>query len=62
MLGVWFLQQVVFGSLDWAAPAAGGGGGVAYFAHIGGFVFGMAAIGLFAQRRSRVPPRRLAAR
>jgi len=62
VLGVWFLQQIVFGYLDWAAPAAGGGGGVAYFAHIGGFVFGMAAIGLFAQRRARVPPRRVAAR
>jgi membrane associated rhomboid family serine protease len=57
VLGFWFLQQVVFGYLDWAAPA-GGGGGVAYFAHIGGFVFGMAAIGLFAQRRKGVPPRR----
>ena len=61
VLGFWFLQQILFGYLDWAAPA-GGGGGVAYFAHIGGFVFGMAAIGLFAQRRSRVPPRRLTAR
>ena len=26
-----------------------GGGGVAYFAHIGGFLFGLAAIHLFAQ-------------
>jgi membrane associated rhomboid family serine protease len=26
------------------------GGGVAYFAHIGGFVFGLAAIKLFANR------------
>jgi rhomboid family protein len=58
VLGFWFLQQVLFGYLDWAAPT-GGGGGVAYFAHIGGFVFGMAAIGLFAQRRKSVPPRRL---
>jgi membrane associated rhomboid family serine protease len=61
ILGFWFLQQVLFGYLDWAAPA-GGGGGVAYFAHIGGFVFGMAAIGLFAQRRKSVPPRRLVMR
>jgi membrane associated rhomboid family serine protease len=61
VLGFWFLQQVLFGYLDWAAPA-GGGGGVAYFAHIGGFVFGMAAIGLFAQRRKSVPPRRLVMR
>ena len=61
VLGLWFLQQVIFGYLDWAAPA-GGGGGVAYFAHIGGFVFGMAAIGVFAQRRKSAPPRRMALR
>ena len=30
-------------------PSVGGGGGVAYFAHIGGFLFGLAAIKLFAQ-------------
>jgi membrane associated rhomboid family serine protease len=58
VLGFWFLQQIIFGYLDWAAPA-GGGGGVAYFAHIGGFAFGLAAIGLFAQRRKSVPSRRV---
>jgi len=57
VLGIWFLQQILFGALEWGAPA-GGGGGVAYFAHIGGFVFGMLTIGLFAQRRAVVPPRR----
>jgi membrane associated rhomboid family serine protease len=57
VLSLWFAQQIVFGALEWGAPA-GGGGGVAYFAHIGGFVFGLAAIGLFAQRRAAVPPRR----
>ena len=36
ILGFWFLQQVAFGYFDLANPA-GGGGGVAYFAHIGGF-------------------------
>jgi membrane associated rhomboid family serine protease len=56
VLGFWFLQQLIFGALEWGAPA-GGGGGVAYFAHIGGFVFGLAAIRLFAQRRAAVPPR-----
>jgi membrane associated rhomboid family serine protease len=60
-LGFWFLQQLLFGVLDLAAPT-GGGGGVAYFAHIGGFAFGLAAIKLFAQRRKNVPPRRLAVR
>ncbi len=50
ILGFWFLQQVLFGYFDLANPT-GGGGGVAYFAHIGGFVFGLLAIKLFATRR-----------
>ena len=52
ILGFWFLQQVLFGYFDLADPT-GEGGGVAYFAHIGGFVFGMIAIKLFASRRRR---------
>ena len=31
---------------------AGEGGGVAYFAHIGGFLFGLALIKLFANREN----------
>jgi membrane associated rhomboid family serine protease len=51
-LVVWFAQQAVFGYFG--LNAAGDGGGVAYFAHIGGFVFGLAAIKLFAsERRTR---------
>lgn len=50
VLGIWFLQQALFGYLDLAQPA-GSGGGVAYFAHIGGFVFGLATIHLFARRK-----------
>jgi membrane associated rhomboid family serine protease len=46
---IWFGQQVLFGYLNYADPT-GGGGGVAYFAHIGGFVFGLLAIKLFATR------------
>jgi membrane associated rhomboid family serine protease len=61
VLGFWFLQQIVFGALEWGTPG-GGGGGVAYFAHIGGFAFGLAAIGLFAQRRAAVPASRRALR
>ncbi len=49
-LGVWFAQQAVFGALDLTDPA-GDGGGVAYFAHVGGFAFGLIAIKLFAARR-----------
>jgi membrane associated rhomboid family serine protease len=58
VLGFWFLQQIAFGYFDLANPT-GGGGGVAYFAHIGGFLFGLAAIKLFASRDKdyTVPPK-----
>jgi rhomboid family protein len=50
-LFIWFAQQAIFGAVDLTAPT-GGGGGVAYFAHVGGFAFGLLAIKLFARRRS----------
>jgi membrane associated rhomboid family serine protease len=49
VLGLWFVEQVAFGYFDVTGPT-GGAGGVAYFAHIGGFVFGLALIKLFANR------------
>ena len=51
VLGFWFLQQLAFGAFDLTTPA-GGGGGVAYFAHIGGFVLGLLLIKLFATYRA----------
>ena len=51
ILGFWFVQQVLFGYFD--LGSAGEGGGVAYFAHIGGFAFGLLAIKLFADERKR---------
>ena len=48
-LVIWFAQQALFGALD----LNGSGGGVAYFAHIGGFAFGLLAIKLFASERRR---------
>jgi rhomboid family protein len=56
LLGFWFLEQLYFGSANLTNPV-GGGGGVAYFAHVGGFVFGLALIGLFAVHRKSEPPR-----
>jgi len=56
VLGIWFAQQVAFGYFDLAQPTGGGGGGVAYFAHIGGFLFGLAAIKLFASRAKDYSP------
>lgn len=59
-LGIWFGEQLLFASLDLTDPV-GSGGGVAYFAHVGGFAFGLLAIKLFATRRNEfAPPRRLA--
>jgi membrane associated rhomboid family serine protease len=49
VLGGWFLLQVLYGTADLTQPV-GQGGGVAYFAHIGGFVFGLLLIKLFADR------------
>ena len=56
LLGFWFLQQVYFGSANLTNPV-GGGGGVAYFAHVGGFIFGLALIRLFVVRHKSEPPR-----
>jgi membrane associated rhomboid family serine protease len=51
-LVIWFAQQALFGYFDLLQPT-GGGGGVAYFAHIGGFVFGLALVKLFADEARR---------
>ncbi len=56
MLGIWFAQQALFGAANLTNPT-GGGGGVAYFAHVGGFLFGVLAIRLLATNRKHVPPR-----
>ena len=55
MLGVWFAEQAAFGAAGLTAPA-NAGGGVAYFAHVGGFVFGLLIIRLVAKRRKPTPP------
>jgi membrane associated rhomboid family serine protease len=55
MLGIWFAEQAVFGAAGLTNPT-GGGGVVAYFAHVGGFAFGALAIRLLATRRNQVPP------
>jgi membrane associated rhomboid family serine protease len=55
MLGLWFAEQAVFGAVGLTNPT-GGGGGVAYFAHVGGFAFGALTIRWLATRRRRLPP------
>jgi len=57
MIGIWFVEQAVFGAANLTNPA-GGGGGVAYFAHVGGFVFGLLTVRLLATNRKQIPPLR----
>ncbi len=52
-LGIWFLFQLWQGGWSVVQPEAGGG--VAFFAHIGGFVFGLLTVFLVAQRRPLRP-------
>ncbi len=46
VLGMWFVMQLLSGGMSIGSE----GGGVAFFAHIGGFLAGMALIGLFKRR------------
>lgn len=52
VLGFWFFQQVINGAFAIAQPGQVALG-VAWWAHIGGFVTGMALVRLFAQKRRR---------
>jgi rhomboid family protein len=55
MLGIWFALQFIPAVGQVAVPDIGGEGGVAYFAHVGGFLFGLALVKLFARRRPGIP-------
>jgi membrane associated rhomboid family serine protease len=50
-LGIYFLYQLVVGGYAFVHPEAGGG--VAYFAHLGGIAFGLLTVRLFAAGRPR---------
>ena len=52
-LGFWFLLQLWSGGFSLLTPEAGGG--IAFFAHIGGFVFGVVAVRAFVKRRPLQP-------
>jgi membrane associated rhomboid family serine protease len=54
LLGFWFLEQLYLGVAGLANPL--GGEGVAYFAHIGGFIFGLLAIRLLVRHRQPSRP------
>jgi len=57
VLGFWIVLQLINGWLTMSASATGRGesGGVAWFAHIGGFLAGMLLLLLFRPRPSRRP-------
>jgi rhomboid family protein len=52
-LGFWFLFQLWQGGFSIVEPQAGGG--VAFFAHIGGFAFGLLAVFVFRKRTPLQP-------
>jgi membrane associated rhomboid family serine protease len=55
-LGFWFVSQLFNGFLALSAMGAVQTGGVAWFAHIGGFVFGLAIGGVLIAGRGRRRP------
>ncbi|MBM3790611.1 MAG: rhomboid family intramembrane serine protease [Acidobacteria bacterium] len=59
VLTIWFVLQLINSSMS-----GGEGGGVAWWAHIGGFVAGMVLVGIFKKRRVRFfnPPHHHASR
>ena len=58
-LGIWIALQALDGTFSLTTPNAGGG--VAFFAHIGGFVFGVLTVNLFKQREPLQPATRFSA-
>ena len=56
LLAIWFVLQFLPAVGQVATPEVGGGEGIAYLAHVGGFVFGLATIKLLARKRDPDPP------
>lgn len=56
-LGFWFLQQFLYGTLSLSARTDQTGGGVAWWAHIGGFAAGFVLVWLFQNPKRRPPAR-----
>ena len=53
MLGYWFVLQFVSGTATSIAPASQQGPGIAFWAHVGGFIAGIALIKVFPEREQR---------
>ena len=54
-LGIWFLFQLVEGNFGLFSAHANGGG-TAFFAHVGGFLFGVLVVRLLAGTSLRAVP------
>ena len=50
VLAAWFLMQLVLGSLAAATPVGSNEGGIAFGAHIGGFLAGLVLVTIFKRR------------
>jgi membrane associated rhomboid family serine protease len=56
-LGLWLLLQILAGASTLAVAGGEHVGGVAWWAHIGGFLFGLlVAFVFYRERRNRVVP------
>jgi membrane associated rhomboid family serine protease len=53
-LGLWFLYQLIEASFGLFSASANGGG-VAFFAHVDGFIFGLLVARLLARAGQAVP-------
>jgi rhomboid family protein len=53
VLGFWFIMQFFYGTASLAATSVNETGGVAWWAHVGGFVIGILLIGLFPRKDRR---------
>ncbi len=56
LLAIWFVLQFVPAIGQVATPEVAGEGGVAYLAHVGGFIFGLATVKLLARRKHDSEP------
>lgn len=52
-LGFWFVSQLYSGVFALGMPQGASMGGIAWWAHIGGFIFGLLLVGVFAWRPNR---------
>jgi rhomboid family protein len=55
VLGEWFVLQFFAGAASLSMAATKDVGGVAVWAHVGGFVAGLIMIKLFPERKQRYP-------